>query len=1037
MSGIPPHDPSIDTTDFDPFAAAGNKKEMPLRRFPGYETISVLGVGGMGVVYQARQTALNRLVAIKTLRNYEDALQKDLDRFRFEAEIVAQLQHPNIVRLYHIGEQGGQPFLAFEFIDGGSLAKKIVDLPPSPREAAILVETIARAVHVAHLHGVIHRDLTPNNILLAADGTPRIADFGLARAQNQSAALTESIAGTASYMAPEQAWGDVPGQSIGPTTDVYGLGAILYELITGRPPFKASSSQKTLQLVYSTPPQPPRTINPEIPRDLETICLRCLEKDPTRRFSSAEALAEELRRFLSGEPIHSRPVSRGEKLWLWSRRNPVIAGLSAALVGVVLISFVIVTMKMFEAQRAEASERRRADELDAALYRNQFLLAHDAFESNDTGRAATILAATNPARRSIEWNYLQHLLQGERRKLPWNGERIGSLIDSPTADVVAVASSVDVVRLVDSVSGKVLHELRGHEVRVVPPAYSPDGKQIASVGITGNDSWIRIWDVSSGQEVKKIGPLKGVGVAIRFVPSGDRLLSVSIDNISFLTRAEAPTTIESWDIASSKRISVQAGPATDAGFSGGAVNASISPNGRLFAWTPSLPLPPGSKHRREIQICESESGKLLHTLTHPLNLLGAQITFSPDSEQLVSYGDDGSAIVWNVSNGKPVAALKGHAGGILAVAFRPDGKMLATAGTDFGIKIWDLAGGEEARTLRGHESTIAALSFGHDGRRLLSADTEGAFFAWNQDQPQVQTLHDRGAIFDLSFASGELLLSSDIAGKLRFWQFGDKTQSKLIASDCLGFVLSHDRAKWASIGTDGSIRCGNWNANSPSLTLIPNLPAASSFGSSPLIFSSDGSLLAYLAKDRDQVIVMDLASGKMKSFTSAEGKFKCMAFRPDGELLAAGREANDVLFWDMANGKSLGEIKTEYSVHGLAFRPGSSDLAIFSRQNRVAQIWDSQTRELRVKLAGHKSEVTCGMYTSDGRRFITGSADRTVRVWDADSGQELLVLKDAPKEVMKLTVSPDDSRLAAAVGIDPTSGQIIVWSMPSPTNKRE
>jgi serine/threonine-protein kinase len=296
----------------------------------GYEILGVLGRGGMGVVYKARQLSLNRLVALKMILAGAHAGPHELARFHTEAEAAARLQHPNIVQVYEIGTQDGRPFLALEFVDG-SLAKSLAGTPLPPRQAAQWAETLARAVHYAHQHGVVHRDLKPGNVLLSRDGQLKIADFGMAKimagrvgGHTQSGALV----GTPSYMAPEQAEGRI--RQLGPATDVYGLGAILYELLTGRPPFRAASMQETLDQVRHEQPTPPSHLQPKLPRDLETICLTCLQKEPTRRYSSAAALAEDLHAFLAGEPIRSRPPGPWDRLLHWARRRPAEAVLVAS-----------------------------------------------------------------------------------------------------------------------------------------------------------------------------------------------------------------------------------------------------------------------------------------------------------------------------------------------------------------------------------------------------------------------------------------------------------------------------------------------------------------------------------------------------------------------------------------------------------------------------------------------------------------------------------------------------------------------------------
>jgi len=298
---------------------------------PGYELLGELGRGGMGVVYRARQVKANRLVALKMILAGGHAGAAELARFRTEAEAIARLQHPNIVQVHEVGEHEGKPFFSLEFCGGGSLAQKLNGTPLPAREAAELVEALARAMQAAHARGVIHRDLKPANVLLAEDGTPKVTDFGLAKKLDE-AGQTQSgaVLGTPSYMAPEQAAGK--GKEIGPLADVYALGAILYECLTGRPPFRAATALDTILQVVNDEPVPPSQLQSKTPRDLETVCLKCLRKEPAKRYASAADLAEDLRRWQAGEPITARPVGRVERGVKWVRRNPVVTSLLAAVV---------------------------------------------------------------------------------------------------------------------------------------------------------------------------------------------------------------------------------------------------------------------------------------------------------------------------------------------------------------------------------------------------------------------------------------------------------------------------------------------------------------------------------------------------------------------------------------------------------------------------------------------------------------------------------------------------------------------------------
>jgi serine/threonine-protein kinase len=310
-----------------PFPASSSA---PWPVLAGYEIVGELGRGGMGVVYRARQQGLGRLVALKLLRWGPDSSPEERARFRQEAEAVARLQHPHVVQIYEIGEQDGRPFLSLEFLEGGSLARQLDGTPRPARTAAGLVETLARAIHAAHRLHIVHRDLKPDNVLLSADGTPKIADFGLAKLLDRTQGQTGSgaVMGTPSYMAPEQAFGQ--SKQIGPAADVYALGAILYELLTGRPPFRAETALDTVRQVVAEEPVPPARLNPRVPRDLETICLKCLQKPPGKRYAAAQDLAEDLHRFLAGEPIRARPVGPLEKALKWVKRRPAVAGLWAS-----------------------------------------------------------------------------------------------------------------------------------------------------------------------------------------------------------------------------------------------------------------------------------------------------------------------------------------------------------------------------------------------------------------------------------------------------------------------------------------------------------------------------------------------------------------------------------------------------------------------------------------------------------------------------------------------------------------------------------
>jgi serine/threonine protein kinase len=379
-------------------AQAGPPEPPAPARVGDYEILGEIGRGGMGIVYKARHLQLRRTVALKMLLGGSFTHHEERARFRAEAEAVARLQHPHIVQIYEVGEHEVQPgvsrpYFTLEFAGGGSLAGRLAGRPQPPRQAAVWMEALARAAHYAHRQGIVHRDLKPSNVLLTADGQPKLCDFGVAKLSGGSGVKTVSgtLLGTAEYMAPEQA---TAGAAVGPPADVYALGAVLYELLTGRPPFRGAAALDTVLMVLSQEPVPPTRLQPRVPRDLETICLKCLQKDPGKRYESAEALADDLRRFLAGDPIRARPLGRAERLWRWCRRNPVPTSLLLAVTlgsagGMWHLSRLSESLVRFSALEGAAQQSEMFDEV------NDFYSAHVVDRLKQSG----IEAAPDYARR--------------------------------------------------------------------------------------------------------------------------------------------------------------------------------------------------------------------------------------------------------------------------------------------------------------------------------------------------------------------------------------------------------------------------------------------------------------------------------------------------------------------------------------------------------------------------------------------------------------------------------------------------------------
>jgi tetratricopeptide (TPR) repeat protein len=394
---------------------------------PGYEILGELGRGGMGIVYQARQLGLDRVVALKMILAGTHAGTAEVARFRTEAEAIARLRHPNIVAVYEVGEHQGKPFFSLEFCEGGGLDRRLAGNPLPPEKAAELVGVLAGAMQAAHAANVIHRDLKPANVLLTGDGTPKITDFGLARKLDE-AGQTQSgaVMGTPSYMAPEQAQAK---KDVGPAADVYALGAILYECLTGRPPFKAATAFDTLLQVVSEEPVPPRQLNPKVPIDLGTICLKCLHKQPHRRYATAGGLAEDLRRFQSGEPVQARPVGRTERAWRWCRRNPAVAGLLIAVAVTLLLGTGVAS---FFAVQARAEAWRAWNHAEAEKKANEQAQQRLAQVVKANEILASVFHNLDPRSEEKEGKTLRVLL----------GERLGEAVKQLEGDAVGDREAV-------------------------------------------------------------------------------------------------------------------------------------------------------------------------------------------------------------------------------------------------------------------------------------------------------------------------------------------------------------------------------------------------------------------------------------------------------------------------------------------------------------------------------------------------------------------------------------------------------------------
>ncbi|HUG10435.1 MAG TPA: serine/threonine-protein kinase [Opitutaceae bacterium] len=927
------------------------------RRFGDYELLRELGRGGMGVVYLARQITLDRLVALKVLAGAEHAAPDAKARFQREAREAARLRHPHIVAIHNVGEHEGAFFYSMDLIEGDDLEARFATRSPPPRDAAMLILRAARAVQYAHDTGVLHRDIKPGNILIDDAGEPFLTDFGLATAVDGGGRLTRpgEMLGSPAYASPEQLQGT---ESV--ASDVYSLGAVLYFLLTRRPPFVAAQLPELLAAVQRGDPVPPRRLDPSLPRDMETIALRALAREPSGRYATAGELADDLERWLEGRPIVARPVSSLERAWRWSGRNPALAGVGAMLVAALLTGGAAVTWQW---QRAESAAAHTV----AQLYASDLRIASDALLAGDLGAARRALERCPLEHRDAAWGVLWPQAQGDAELVaigaPWT---VNDLALSPDRRFVAAAVEDDVVRLWNLGTGEEVRTFPGTETSWWVQ-FAPEGRDL----FTGDTS-IKQWSLADGALVREFPGRTGV-----LSPDGTVLYSCDGQRFVFYDTAG---TVTAWRVADGEKL------------------FEIPIAARLLALSADGTRLAVSDAATFVAVYDARDGRRLIE-PWPAGERVWELGFSPDGRLLVASGWFRNVRVWDLADVTQPPRHLEHPLNTWEAVFSPDGSALAVGCSDQAVHVWDTATWSKRRVLSGHENEVWSVAW-RDNDRLLAAGRDPRVMQWSAAGP----------------APRPVLRHDDVSMNLAWLPGGRLATACLDADGVMGAVITRLPARQVEARFPGEIpitydretrRLWLWAEAAHELR-ARNVDALEDFVAVPWV-REPGDVI----EGTPHVVVSAgiswaaLRGGALEFRRLNDGhrldrfedifitrRFQLGVSSPDGRWFVWTRSLKTPFILDRATGRSVALEGHHYDVAVIVFTP-EGDTFITGGHDGLIYEWTTAAPHHRRELARHRTSVGQIGFSADGRVLVSQEPDVGVRFWNRATEREVAFLPEA------------------------------------------